>query len=111
MAMQPVTAPLSNGSRGPAVVDLHDGLRRILSSNRLDLPAGERDQLLQAPAKESQQLYADITVKIVEIYQDRRQLPVTGTVDEATEGLNRELADLGGRDDGDGTLEDVLGTL
>lgn len=101
-------------NQGPVVVNLQDGLRRILASQKLDLPPDEANQLLQLLARESQQqTYGDGTFKVVEIFQERRQLPVTGQVDDATAtALNQMLNDLGGFDqDGNGGTTQVVEAL
>ncbi|NTU77944.1 MAG: hypothetical protein HGA45_00835, partial [Chloroflexales bacterium] len=112
--MHPISAPLSPGDQGPDVVNLQDGLRRILAASVLDLDEGTRDELLRGLAEESRaRVYADATAKTVTIFQERQQLEPSGAIDEkSAERLNRVLEEIGGFGDGDGgDLSLLLGVL
>lgn len=115
--MKRIVPTLERGDTGPAVVNLQDGLRRLITSRRLELGDGEREEWLLALAKESERrAYEDATAYLLERFQEQRGLEPSGRVDQDTaEQLNNELEDLGGfaaeDDDGDGGWERVLAAL
>jgi Neuraminidase-like domain/Salmonella virulence plasmid 28.1kDa A protein/Putative peptidoglycan binding domain len=113
MAMRTIVAPLGPGDQGPDVVNLQDGLRRLITGDRLNIDSGEREQILHDLAKESQErVYGGATERTVVNYQGQRQLERTGKVDERTAVFfNRELTELGGLADEGGGWGEVLGAL
>lgn len=111
--MNPITAPLRPSDQGAEVVNLQDGLRRLLTRQIIDVDLGQRDELLQELARESQErIYGGATEKAVGIFQEQRQLQPTGIVDEETAALlNRFLKEIGGFTEGGSGWTEVLGAL
>ncbi len=96
--MQTIVAPLQPGDQGPTVVNLQDGLRRLITASRIDFDPGEAQDILSALAKESREhIYGDATERTVLRFQSQRQIERSGAVDERTaDMLNQDIAELGG---------------
>lgn len=96
--MNKITFPLRLEMRNPEVQNLQDALQMLLDRGII-LVSNEniRQQLTAAiqPERE-QQLFGNVTAKVVAIFQRERLLEASGTVDEPTaDSLNRILGELG----------------
>lgn len=100
--MKPIVTPLRPGDRGAEVVNLQDGLRRLLTRQVIDVDSGQREELLQGLAQESQtREYGGATEKVIAIFQEQHQIAPNGMIDKDTAALlNRVLEEIGGFDDG-----------
>jgi hypothetical protein len=111
--MKKITAPLGPGDQGDVIVNLQDGLRRLITARRIELDDGERDEFLLALAKDSQRrVYEGATLQTVERFQSQRGLEPSGKVDEATaDHLNAELEEIGGFTSDDGGWQEVVAAI
>lgn len=96
--MNKITFPLKQRMQGAAVADLQGALQLLL--DRAAILANEeaaRRELSEALERErARQTYGSVTRKLVSIFQEARQLQVSGAVDEPTaEALNALLRELG----------------
>lgn len=110
--MNPIEPPLRPGDLGPDVVNLHDGLRRLLDARRID-PAGNPAELLQALAEETaEQRYGTATTDAVRLLQEQHNVEATGEVDDLTARIfNRVLTDLGGFSGDGGAGHEVVAAI
>jgi peptidoglycan hydrolase-like protein with peptidoglycan-binding domain len=112
--MYRIVAPLQPEFEGPEVVNLQDGLRRLVTKLVIEMGDDERDELLRSLADESEgRVYKDATQRSVQRFQEQRGLDPHGAVDEETAGLlNEALSAIGGLDEGgDGHWGEVVAEL
>lgn len=96
--MNKVTFPLKSGSQGAAVGDLQDALQACLDRKAiLANDDGARRELMALLRRErANQTYSDGTAKLVSIFQEGRNIPPSGVVDEPTaNALNGLLKEWG----------------
>jgi peptidoglycan hydrolase-like protein with peptidoglycan-binding domain len=106
--MNKIIFPLKLQMRGAAVADLQEALLLFLEKDVYQVGDADRrafeDRLR---AERAENLYRDVTAKLVAMFQERRQIQLTGEVDERTaEAINAQLRQLGAFD-GDGWTEVV----
>jgi peptidoglycan hydrolase-like protein with peptidoglycan-binding domain len=96
--IRPIQSPLNRDSKGADVVNLQEGLLLLLRRQILQVFEGEEGLLRE----QREQIYTDITQKLVAIFQERQQLNPgnnLGNVDESTAlALNKVLKELGAFD-------------
>lgn len=96
--MNAIIFPLKLRMEGPAVADLQAALRLLLDQALLlptDLPG--RNKLIESLGPEAaRSTFADMTQRLVGMFQELRHLHITGEVDQPTaDALNAHLRDLG----------------
>ncbi|ETP66943.1 hypothetical protein G159_19950 [Planococcus glaciei CHR43] len=86
--MNKITFPIEPGQQGPQVADLQDALQLFLD-RRVILSSDERTRRVLAEELQNEhvdQVYKDVTIKLVSIFQEERRLAFQelGVVDETT---------------------------
>jgi hypothetical protein len=92
--MNKIQSPLSQAMQGSLVGDLQTALLLLLSEEKsIPLDPRKREELLQALAGEQdQQVFGDVTAKLVGLFQEHSGLDATGFVDQDTaSALNAAL--------------------
>ncbi|MCG7893955.1 MAG: neuraminidase-like domain-containing protein [Candidatus Thiodiazotropha taylori] len=94
--MQKVT-PMEPGSQGNKINNLHEVLRVFLQRNILEMGERERMSLERHLQRElEEQVYGEVTTRLVQIFQEQHDLEAGGIVDQATaEAINALLEELG----------------
>ncbi|SMQ78430.1 Putative peptidoglycan binding domain-containing protein [Bacillus sp. OV166] len=114
--MNKIIFPLKPGTQGPSVGDLQTVLLLLLDRAMiLSNDEGARRELSTILKRElADQIYKDVTAKVVSIFQEEHQLTVEtrGMVDETTaNAINAILSELGLLDDGGwAKLAEILNT-
>src|SRR5215211_9191228 len=96
--MNRIIFPLEAGRRGPEVADLQNALQILLDRGTiLRDDAGARRELSAMLQRErAEQLYGDVTIKVVATFQEESRLEPSGNVDEPTANeINAFLQELG----------------
>lgn len=96
--MQPIQAPITPNSPATLVAQLQDALTLLLERDVYRFDVDRRARFLTGLQGERGR-FSDFTQKLVGVFQEQHQLPVTGAVDEATaKSLNAVLRELGALD-------------
>ena len=93
-SMNKIQSPLRLAMQGSLVGDLQTALLLLLSEEKsIPLDPRKREELLQALAGEQdQQVFGDVTAKLVSLFQEHSGLDATGFVDQDTaSALNATL--------------------
>lgn len=91
--MAAITSPITPGSRGASVMDLHNGLVQLIELRAVSVSDAERAAFEQRLAREREtQTYGEVTKALVARFQQQHGLPQSGEVDAATaKAMNRLL--------------------
>jgi hypothetical protein len=85
--------PLKPGDNNADVANLKSGLMLLANNKKLNVPAAQQVDLVNKLQAETG--YQDATKSTIALLQQQHQLPVTGTVDEATaKVLNQAIKEL-----------------
>src|SRR5829696_2632790 len=96
--MNKIIFPLTPGMQGVAVVDLQDALQLFMDRSIIlaNDPAERAALSVKLRIERTGQVYRDTTKRLVNIFQEMRQVPPNGGVDEATaKVINLVLKELG----------------
>jgi len=110
--MQLIQAPVNPNSSQATIANLQDALLLLLQRGTYQLGDADRQAFVERlrPEREAQK-YADLTRKLVAVFQEQRHLRPTGEVDEATaQAINAILREFGALD-GQGGWTEVVTAL
>jgi hypothetical protein len=96
--MNKIIFPLTPGMQGAAVVDLQDALQLFMDRSIIlaNDPVTRVALSVKLRIERTGEVYRDTTRKLVNVFQETRQVPPNGGVDEATaKEINRVLKELG----------------
>jgi len=94
--MNRLISPLRTGTRSRTISDLHAGLELLLGKKVITVRDVERKALEKGLRSErGRSAFGKTTRKLVALFQEQNQLPVTGEVDQPTADLlNERIAEV-----------------